>query len=86
MPVPKRKVSKSRRDSRQANKGIQPQTVGSCSNCNEPILPHRACASCGFYKGKKVIATKLERTVKRAETRAAQQAKKAESTGNDQSA
>lgn len=76
MPVPKRKTSKSRRDMRQANKGITPQIVSACSNCTEPILPHRVCAHCGYYKGKKVLATtKAERMVKRAEARAAKPAK-----------
>ena len=23
-----------------------------CSNCNEPVLSHRVCPSCGYYKGK----------------------------------
>lgn len=71
MPVPKRKVSKSRRDKRQANKGIKPKAVTACSNCNEPLTPHTACLSCGYYKGKKVLATKLDRATKRSELRKA---------------
>jgi len=27
-----------------------------CANCGEPSLPHRVCASCGFYKGAQVQA------------------------------
>ena len=75
MPVPKRKTSRSRRDKRQANKGITPQIVGACNNCNDPILPHQVCLSCGYYKGRKVLATKIDRTVKRTEVRAQAQAK-----------
>lgn len=78
MPVPKRKVSKSRRDKRQANKGISPQIVSACSNCKDPILPHQACATCGFYKGKKVITTKAERMAQRVTKRTAEQAKAAQ--------
>jgi large subunit ribosomal protein L32 len=29
-----------------------------CANCGEPVVPHRACASCGHYKGRAVKATK----------------------------
>ena len=65
MPTPKRKTSKARRDKRSANKHIRPQAITSCQNCSAPLAPHSACASCGFYKGKKVLSTKLERVLKR---------------------
>lgn len=77
MPVPKRKVSRARRDKRQANKGIKPQAVAACLNCANPILPHQACEHCGFYKGKKVLVTKTERAVKRGEVRTAKAQTKA---------
>ncbi len=69
MPVPKRKTSKARRDKRSANKHIRPQAVTACANCAHPISPHQACAECGFYKGKKVLRTKIERVLKRGEAR-----------------
>jgi large subunit ribosomal protein L32 len=72
MPVPKRKLSRARRDSKHANKYIRPQSFAACSNCSVAILPHIACAECGFYKGRKVMSTKTERAVKRAEVRASQ--------------
>lgn len=75
MPVPKRKTSKARRDKRSANKHIRPQAVSACLNCSAAINPHSACASCGFYKGKKVLTTKLERAIKRGESRRVQAAK-----------
>jgi large subunit ribosomal protein L32 len=74
MPVPKRKTSKSRRDKRSASKFIRPQAITVCQNCQEPISPHQACLACGYYKGRKVIATKLERTIKRTEHRVSKQA------------
>ncbi len=67
MPVPKRKRSRARRDSRFANKGIKVKAIVYCPNCSEPSLPHQACAKCGFYKGVKSLSTKIERVVKRAE-------------------
>lgn len=73
MPVPKRKRSRARRDKRFANKGLKVKTVASCKQCNEPIMGHLACRSCGFYKGRKVLATKADRAVKRIEARKAKQ-------------
>ena len=28
-----------------------------CPNCNEPVLPHHVCPSCGHYKGREVLAS-----------------------------
>jgi large subunit ribosomal protein L32 len=43
---------------RRANhdKVIAPQLIA-CKNCGEPSVPHRACPSCGFYKGKEAKPT-----------------------------
>ena len=69
MPVPKRKVSKSRRDMRSANKHIIPKVVNMCSNCEHPIISHQACENCGHYKGRKVLVTKYERAIARNDVR-----------------
>lgn len=55
--VPKRKISKARRDKRRASttKLVPPNFV-ECPNCHEKTMPHRVCPSCGFYKGKEVIS------------------------------
>lgn len=75
MPVPKRKRSRSRRDKRFANKGIKARLFGGCSNCGEVVISHSVCKSCGYYKGRKVLATKGERAAKRDVVRKEQQAK-----------
>jgi large subunit ribosomal protein L32 len=31
--------------------------LAACANCGEPSVPHRACPSCGHYKGRAVKAT-----------------------------
>ena len=31
-------------------------SVVSCANCQEMVLPHHVCPSCGYYKGRQVIA------------------------------
>jgi len=75
MAVPKRKTSKSRRDRRSSCKFIRPQIVVKCKNCDRPILPHIVCASCGYYKGRKILSTKIERLVKRGEKKSKKEAK-----------
>ncbi|MDD3498448.1 MAG: 50S ribosomal protein L32 [Candidatus Moranbacteria bacterium] len=59
MPVPKQRHNKARKGRRRAgqlnkNKIEKIKTV-KCSNCESPILPHRACPECGTYKGKEVV-------------------------------
>ena len=76
MPVPKRKRSRARRDSRFANKGMVMHAIVSCKNCEAPLIPHAACHMCGFYKGVKVINTKVDRTVTRMSARQAMAASK----------
>ncbi len=58
MGVPKKRTSKMRRDRRRAgnNKLKVAVQVILCPKCKEPILPHRACAACGYYRGREVIA------------------------------
>jgi large subunit ribosomal protein L32 len=75
MPVPKRKRSRARRDSRFANKGLDIKAFTYCKTCVEPtpIAPHQACLKCGFYKGSKVLETKSERGSRRQEKQAVQE-------------
>ena len=59
MAVPKRKTTPSKRDMRRANHDkVVPVQLAACEHCGEATLPHRACGACGFYKGRKVKATK----------------------------
>lgn len=58
MAVPKGKVSRARRNSRNsANFKASAPTLVECPNCHEMKMPHRVCAKCGYYKGKKVVET-----------------------------
>jgi len=57
--VPKRKKTPPKRDMRRANHDkVTPVEVVACPNCGEAVRPHRACAACGHYKGRKVVAIK----------------------------
>ena len=56
MAVPKRKVSKARRDKRRsAVWKLDTPTLTRCSNCGALIAPHRVCKHYGYYKGVEVI-------------------------------
>jgi len=57
--VPKRKTTRAKRDQRRAqhDRVRAPNTIP-CPNCDEMMLPHRICPSCGHYKGRQVIGTK----------------------------
>lgn len=55
MAHPKRKISKTRRDKRRTHYKASAETVATCSNCGSPVLYHRVCNECGYYKGKLAI-------------------------------
>ncbi|MFB3905565.1 MAG: 50S ribosomal protein L32 [Acidobacteriota bacterium] len=55
MPNPKNRHSKSRRGKRRAHDFLTARSLSNCSNCGTPVLPHRVCPNCGYYKGRQVI-------------------------------
>jgi len=55
MAHPKRKISKTRRDKRRTHYKAVAPTVVNCSNCGSPILYHRVCGECGYYRGKLAV-------------------------------
>lgn len=58
MAVPKRKLSRARRDRRRANWKLTPKPGTRCPQCGATILPHRACPACGQYQGQQVLTIK----------------------------
>ena len=59
MPNPKRKLSKARRRSRRTHQKAVVPTLSTCSNCGAPILYHRVCNECGYYKGRLAVEKKV---------------------------
>ncbi|MEE2776451.1 MAG: 50S ribosomal protein L32 [Acidobacteriota bacterium] len=55
MANPKRRTSKARRDRRRAHDALTKTGNSVCPECGEVKLPHRACRSCGTYKGRDVL-------------------------------
>lgn len=58
MAVPKRRTSRSRQGHRRSHHHLTPIQVQYCPSCEQPVLPHRVCATCGFYQGRE--AEKIE--------------------------
>jgi large subunit ribosomal protein L32 len=58
MGVPKRKTSKSRRDKRRTHDRLLTPGLSTCAQCGAVHMPHRICPSCGFYKGREIIAAR----------------------------
>ena len=61
MAVPKRKVSRARRDKRRSSVWeLDTPNFSRCKNCGELKLAHRVCPACGYYKNKVVVAKEAE--------------------------
>ncbi|MDR3179376.1 MAG: 50S ribosomal protein L32 [Holosporaceae bacterium] len=59
MAVPKKKISKSRRDMRRSHLALKsPDSIPWCPNCGDAKLPHHMCSNCGMYNGKQILRDK----------------------------
>ena len=54
MAVQQNKKSRSRKGMRRSHDRVATPTVVLCS-CGQPTLPHRICAACGSYRGRKFV-------------------------------
>lgn len=45
----------SKKNKRRSHHALTAPAFVACPQCGEPRLRHRACPSCGVYRGKKVI-------------------------------
>lgn len=69
MGLPGHRRTSSHKRRRAAHFALKAVSVSVCSNCKVPVLPHRVCAACGWYKGRLVdtkAARRLARTAKNA--------------------
>jgi large subunit ribosomal protein L32 len=60
MAVPKRRTSHARQGKRRSHHHLKPIQIQYCPRCEQPVLPHRVCANCGFYQGREVVAQETE--------------------------
>ncbi|MGA7564188.1 MAG: 50S ribosomal protein L32 [Desulfobaccales bacterium] len=60
MPLPKRRKSIAKKNTRRSHDHLAPPQPSNCPKCGEARLPHHACPSCGFYKGRLVVPKEAE--------------------------
>ncbi|MBP6472938.1 MAG: 50S ribosomal protein L32 [Chloroflexi bacterium] len=53
--VPKRRISKARRDRRRAHDSIRSFHLVRCSNCGAMKRSHHMCLDCGTYRGREIL-------------------------------
>lgn len=58
MGLPGHRRTSSHKRRRAAHFAMKTTTLALCEKCKKTVLPHRACAFCGTYKGRQVIKTK----------------------------
>lgn len=58
MAHPKRKHSTQRSRKRRTHDKITMASLADCPQCKKPILSHRVCPFCGYYKGQPVVEIK----------------------------
>jgi large subunit ribosomal protein L32 len=54
-PVPKKRTSKARRDSRRAHDALSAPNLVACTQCKELKPAHVVCPHCGSYAGRQVF-------------------------------
>lgn len=54
-PLPKRRISKSRRGRRRAHHALSLNHLVICENCGEYHVAHHACKKCGTYNDRQVM-------------------------------
>ncbi|MCP4394623.1 MAG: 50S ribosomal protein L32 [Alphaproteobacteria bacterium] len=54
MAVPKKKISKSRRNMRRSHDALGSNVYEECANCGELKRPHHVCGDCGYYADRDV--------------------------------
>ena len=57
--VPKRRISRTRRDKRRTHWKAKAATITTCSHCGQRAVPHRVCQSCGTYRGREYVEAEI---------------------------
>lgn len=55
---PKRRHSRQRKGKRRASISLSIPNAVLCQNCNNMMVPHNVCKTCGYYRGKEYISQK----------------------------
>jgi large subunit ribosomal protein L32 len=55
MAVPKRRISKTRRDKRRSHHNAGAVALNTCNHCKQPKPSHQLCPHCGYYAGVEIV-------------------------------
>ncbi len=55
MPLPKKRTPRSKKGKRRSQLHMRVPKLSECPQCHNARLPHTACPTCGYYKGREVI-------------------------------
>jgi len=58
MGLPGHRRTSSHKRRRAAHFALKKLVLAACPKCKEPMMPHRACPSCGTYAGRVVVKLK----------------------------
>lgn len=64
MGVPTCRHNHRRRGNRRAHNALVDIMTTSCSQCQQPVLPHHVCKVCGTYSGRSVLP--VDKRIKKA--------------------
>jgi large subunit ribosomal protein L32 len=72
MGLPGHRRTSSHKRRRAAHFALAKSAVSECPKCKASVLPHRACKTCGYYRGRAIVDTARAalRLVKRARAKA----------------
>lgn len=59
-----KKRTKSATNNRRSHHALKPKTLIRCPKCNKAVMPHRACANCGYYKAGEAVKVKAPKSKK----------------------
>ena len=60
MSVPAKRRSRSKTRRGRAHLALAKVKTIKCAKCGKPTMPHKACAACGYYKGREIIKPKIK--------------------------
>ena len=68
MAEPKKRLTSARSGKRRSHIKLEVKNLAICQKCKSPVLPHRICANCGYYRGEDLL--KIEAKTKAKEDEA----------------
>ena len=67
MAEPKKRLTSTRSGNRRSHIKAKKIILNYCPKCKSPVMSHRVCQNCGFYKGKDIL--KIEEKLRAKEDR-----------------